>query len=231
MHIEICTESVEGAIAAGKYGAKRIELCSALSLGGLTPNYGLIKQCVQQSKAEVHVILRHKEGGFQYNSTDVAIMKLDMEQAKKAGATGVVFGILNSENEISELNKELVQFAKTLQLEATFHRAFDFVNDYKLAIEKIITLKFDRLLTSGLKKTAEEGIEIIADLQSRYGKKIQIMAGSGIHPDNVLKIAASGINNIHFTARKKSGKENLPFSMGEEILVDEEKIQHIANLF
>lgn len=231
MYIEICTESVEGAIAAGEYGAKRIELCSSLSLGGLTPSYGLIKQCVEQSKAEVHVIIRHKEGGFVYNTTDIAIMKSDIDQAKKAGAKGVVFGILNNHHEISPLNKELVLFAKELQLEVTFHRAFDFVSNYKQAIEKIIAMGFDRLLTSGLKQTAEEGIDVITDLQNTYGTKIQIMAGSGINNNNVLKIANSGINNIHFTARKKSEIESIKFSMGSKMVVDKEKIQNIAALF
>ena len=156
MNFEICTDSVEGAIAAGKYGAKRIELCAALSVGGLTPNIGLIQQCVEKSTAEVHVMIRHKEGGFNYNVADVKLMELDIIAAKKAGVDGVVFGILDENNEVSNLNKELVELSKSLNLEVTFHRAFDFVKNYKSAIEKVINLGADRLLTSGLKPTAEE---------------------------------------------------------------------------
>ncbi len=231
MNIEICTDSLEGAIAADKFSAKRIELCSSLSLGGLTPSYGLIERCVQRSNIEVHVIIRHKEGGFNYTSSDVKIMRSDIEQAKKAGASGVVFGILNDSFEVSDSNKELVDLAKKLKLEITFHRAFDFVINYKIAIEKIVAMGFDRLLTSGLSQTAEEGLDIITDLQNNYGSQIQIMAGSGINFNNALKIAKSGINNIHFTARKISDKEASKFSMGEVMVTDEEKIRKITDLF
>ena len=102
---------------------------------------------------------------------------------------------------------------------------------HKSAIEKIIEMGFDRLLTSGLSETAEEGLEIITDLQSKYGSKIQIMAGSGVNVDNALKISESGINNLHFTARKRSDKAPEKFSMGEEMITDEEKIRSIMDLF
>lgn len=230
MIFEVCTDSVEGAIAASKYGAKRIELCAALSVGGLTPNIGLIKKCVELSTVEVHVIIRHKEGGFEYDTTDVELMKIDIEAAKKAGAKGVVFGILTVDHSISELNKEVVDFSKALGLEVTFHRAFDFVKEYKIAIESIVKMRFDRLLTSGLQPTAIEGISVISDLQNRYGQEIQIMAGSGVNQQNVLELAKTGIQNLHFTARKLSGKP-VELSMGEVMEVDEEKIKNTISLF
>ena len=230
MNFEICTDSIEGAIAAEKYGVKRIELCAALSAGGLTPNIGLIQKCVEHSSVEVHVIIRHKEGGFDYDQNDVEIMKVDIEAAKNVGAKGVVFGILNEDNTISELNRELVEFTKSLGVEATFHRAFDFVTDYKSAIKMLVAMRFDRLLTSGLQPTAMEGLEVISYLQENYGDKIQIMAGSGVSPLNALELAGSGIKNLHFTARKPSGiKINL--SMGEKMIVDEKKIAGIINQF
>ncbi len=231
MNFEICTDSLKGALVADKYGAKRIELCAALSVGGLTPNFGLIKQCVEKSNIEVHVMIRHKEGGFNYSVEDVEIMKLDIERVNKAGAHGVVFGILDENNEISDLNKELVKLSKLLGLEVTFHRAFDFVPNHEKAIEKIIALGFDRLLTSGLEPTAEQGIDIIRFLQSKYGNQIEIMAGSGICASNVLKIASLGIKNVHFTARKKSNNKPTKLSMGELLVVDEEKIKNIMSLF
>jgi len=230
MNFEICTDSLEGVFAADKYGAKRIELCAALSVGGLTPNFGLIQQCVEKSNIEVHVMIRHKEGSFNYNLGDVEIMKYDIQAAKKAGAKGVVFGILNEYEEVSILNKELVDLSNSLGLEITFHRAFDFVPDYKVAIEKIIEFGFDRLLTSGLQATAEQGLDMIKILQFNYGNQIEIMAGSGISVSNVLKIATSGINNLHFTARK-SIKKTIKLSMGELMVVDEEKIKNIINQF
>lgn len=230
MKFEICTDSVEGAIAAEKYGAHRIELCAALSAGGLTPNIGLIQKCVEHSNVEVNVIIRHKEGGFDYNQKDVEIMKIDIESAQKVGAKGVVFGILNSDNTISELNRELVVFSKSLGLEVTFHRAFDFVSDYKLAIKELIEMGFDRLLTSGLQPTAAEGISVIDYLQKNHGHEIEIMPGSGVSVKNALEIAKTGIQNLHFTARKSSGKE-IELSMGEVMVVDEEKIKNIINQF
>lgn len=230
MNFELCTDSLEGALIAQKYRFKRIELCSVLSVGGLTPSFGLIEQCVKKSNIEVHVMIRHKEGGFNYDTADIELMKLDIKAAKNAGAHGVVFGILDENNEVSNLNKELVKLSKQLDLETTFHRAFDFVSDYKLAVKKIITFGFDRLLTSGLKPTAIQGLNVISNLHANYGNKIQIMAGSGINETNVLKIASLGIKNLHFTARKSS---NLPskLSMGEFMLVDEEKIKNIMAQF
>ena len=230
MNFEICTDCVEGAMAAEKYGAKRIELCSALSVGGLTPSFGLIQQCVENSSVEVHVMIRHKEGGFVCSELDINLMKVDISMAKQAGATGVVFGILTAENTVSNKNKELLNFAKQLNLEVTFHRAFDFLIDYKKGIECLINFGFDRLLTSGLKKTAEEGLEVISYLQQHYGNQLHIMAGSGINSSNALKFATIGVNNLHFTARKPISFGN-SFSMGDVMVVDEEKIRTITNLF
>ena len=167
MNIEICTDSFEGAKLAVKYGAKRIELCSGLSLGGLTPSVGLVEKCASFKKLEVHPIIRHREGNFNYNVEDVEIMKLDIEAFSKVGAAGVVFGILNDRKEVSSLNADLVEFAKKLGLEVTFHRAFDFVPNYQDAIKKIIKLGFDRLLTSGLQEKAIDGVEIITQLQKK----------------------------------------------------------------
>ena len=230
MKFEVCTDSVEGAIAASKYGAHRIELCAALSAGGLTPNIGLIQKCVEHSNVEVNVIIRHKEGGFDYDQNDVEIMKIDIKAAQKAGAKGAVFGILNENNTVSELNRELVVFTKSLGLEATFHRAFDFVTDYKSAIKTVVEMGFDRLLTSGLQPTAAEGISVIDYLQKNHGHEIEIMPGSGVSAKNALEIAKTGIQNLHFTARKSSGKE-IELSMGEVMIVDEEKIREIIDQF
>ena len=176
MIFELCTDSVEGAIAAENFGVKRIELCSALSVGGLTPNYGLIKQCVIRSNVEVHVMIRHMEGDFCYSKEDVELMKIDIDAAQHAGVRGVVFGILNENNEISDFNEELLKYSKKLNLQVTFHRAFDMVSNYKKAIKKITDFGFDRLLTSGLSETAQQGQDVIKFLQENFGDRIEIMA-------------------------------------------------------
>lgn len=229
MKFELCTDSVEGAEVASKFGFTSIELCSALSVGGLTPNFGLIKQCVDSSKVEVHVMIRHKEGGFQVTAEDLAVMRLDIQAAKEAGAHGVVFGILDKENKVAETNKDLVQLASDLGLKSTFHRAFDFVPDFREAIKKVEAFGFHRLLTSGLQPKAEKGIAIIAELQQTYGERIQIIAGSGVNVGNALKFSGSGIPYLHFTARKPKDQV-VQMGMGQFMETDIEKIQQIVNL-
>lgn len=229
MTFEICADSVVGALAAVKYGAKRIELCSALSVGGLTPNIGLVDVCAKTG-VEVHAMIRHKEGGFIYNSTDVEVMKADIKAIKEAGGHGVVFGILTVDNEISELNRELCNCAKSLGLEVTFHRAFDFSNDYKKSIKQIVEMGFDRLLTSGLKDKVADGLDVITYLQENHGHEIEIQAGSGVNPQNALEIATTGIQNLHFTAHKSTGRST-GLGMGELMVVDEDKIRNIIKLF
>lgn len=230
MNFELCTDSLEGALAADKYTFKRIELCSALSIGGLTPSIGLIEKCVKHSSVEVHVMIRPKEGGFNYTISDLAIMKADIEAASRAAAHGVVFGVLTNDNQIAESNLELLKLAKSFGLQVTFHRAFDFVMDYNIAIEKLIDMDFDRLLTSGLQPKVEQGLEVIDELQASYGNKIEIMAGSGVNGKNALKIAKVGISNLHFTAHKPS-QDAMALSMGDVMVVDEEKIISVLNQF
>jgi len=229
MNFELCTDSVEGAAAASTYGFKSVELCSALSVGGLTPNYGLIKKCVDRSEAEIHVMIRHREGGFQTTQDDLQTMKVDIEAVKVAGAFGVVFGILNEDNTVADENLELVELAQALGLKTTFHRAFDFVPDFRIAIKKVVGFGFDRLLTSGLQEQAEKGIAVISEIQQNYGDQIQVIAGSGISKENALKFSGSNINYLHFTSRKPT-KEELRLGMGQSMDTDHEKIQLIINL-
>lgn len=229
MNFELCTDSVEGAVLAGKYGFTSIELCSALSVGGLTPNFGLIKQCVDHTSVEVHVMIRHKEGGFQVSREDLELMKLDIHAAKSAGADGVVFGILNDDNTISDKNLNLRKYASELGLKTTFHRAFDFVPDFREAIKKVDELGFDRLLTSGLQDTAEKGIAVIKEISRDYGDKIKVIAGSGVNASNALNFSMSGIRYLHFTARKAQG-DLIKKGMGQLMSTDVQKIEQIVNL-
>ncbi len=229
MIFEVCIDSVQGAKTASKYAVKRVELCSALSIGGLTPNVGLVEECCQVQGVEVHTMLRHKEGNFQYCEADVEIMRKDMIHFAKLGIKGVVFGILDEHQEVSELNKTLLQEAKSLGLEATFHRAFDFVSNPEESIKKLVDWGFTRVLTSGCQPTAIEGIDLIAKLNDKYGEDIQIMAGSGVNAQNALVFEEKGIKNLHFTAKKLVGQVAL--SMGEQTVVDEDKIKSITHLF
>ena len=229
MNFELCTDSVEGAKMAGKFGFKRIELCSALAEGGLSPSYGLIEQCALHSTAEVHAMIRPVGGGFCYTSEELEVMITDIRQAKKAGAKGVVFGILDPNKQVSADNVLLLQEARALGLESTFHRAFDQLSDPISGMEALIEMRFDRLLTSGLQRTAYEGLHLLSELQKTYGKRIQIMAGSGVNPSNAKELAATGITNLHFTARMPESE--LVSGMGQRYGTDAMKIRSILELF
>ncbi|MFD1316520.1 copper homeostasis protein CutC [Namhaeicola litoreus] len=229
MIFEVCTENLLGAELAAKFKAKRIELCSGISLGGLTPSIGCIKQCVEFGKVEVHVLIRPRAGGFFYSKEEVEIIQTDIITAANIGAQGVVFGVLDENNEVSFLNKTLLELAKTHNLQVTFHRAFDVVSNMKIAIEKIIEMGFDRVLTSGLKENVFLGLENLAYLVEHYGCQIEIMAGGGVNHVNAKKIASVGIKNLHFTSHKEL-EYNFP-GFGPTYIPNENKISKITSLF
>ncbi len=230
MNLELCTDCVEGALLAGRFGFKRIELCSALSEGGLTPSFGMIESCSEAGTAEVHAMIRSRGGSFTCDEPEMVIMKKDIQAASQAGAKGVVFGILESNNEVSGVNRQLLDLAHSYGLQATFHRAFDQVTDPLKTLGQLVEMGFDRLLTSGLKDRAIDGLELIKTMQQEYGSDIEIMAGSGVNPENALSFANAGIENLHFTARKPSG-EDLIKGMGVNMVTDLAKIRAICDLF
>ena len=226
MKIEFCIDSIDGAIAAKQFGANRVELCSALNVGGLTPSFGLIKQSAEQG-VEVHVMIRHIEGGFTYSKADILIMLQDIKMAKDAGARGVVFGCLTQQNELDfESNIDLIEAAKNLGLEVTFHRAFDFVKNPTEALTSLINFGVDRILTSGQHDKAINGIENIKTLVKQANGEIEIMAGSGVNSSNAVELAATGIDALHFTTHQSSS-ETEALGMGSRTVVDEGKIKGI----
>ena len=230
MTFEFCIDTVEGAITAQQFGVKRVELCSALSVGGLTPSYGLIKQCAQYD-VEVHVMIRHIEGGFVYAKEDIAIMQQDIQLAKEAGAAGVVFGCLTEQNTLDmDNNILLIETARDLDLEVTFHRAFDFVQDSEKALTSLINLGVDRILTSGQQDKAIDGIDTIAQLVEQANSQIEIMAGSGVNASNSMALAETGIDALHFTIHQNNNETN-SLGMGTRSVIDEEKIKKILMSF
>lgn len=231
MIFEVCIDSIEGVILAKQYGAKRVELCSALSLGGLTPSYGLVQECVNVNGVEVHAMIRHVEGGFVYAPSDMAIMRQDIENIAKTGAQGVVFGCLTSDNQLDyEQNKYLLSIARDLGLEVTFHRAFDFVIDPFECLEELIDLGFDRILTSGQKPKAIDGIEILKQLVEKANGRIQIMAGSGVNPSNAKELANVGVDALHFTSHRYLDEQG-QLGMGRRTFPDDQKIAQIVKQF
>ncbi len=231
MILEVCIDSPEGVLLAKKYGAKRVELCSALSVGGLTPSIGLVRQCLDSAddEVEIHAMIRHREGGFVYSTSEVEIMKEDIIQLAKIGVYGVVFGCLDSDFNIDIKSCELLQeTAKQHGLETTFHRAFDFAENSIESLTRIIHLGFNRILTSGQQSKAIEGITMIRELVNLSGGRIEIMAGSGVNSTNAKTLAEAGVDALHFTSHNSISHE---LGMGMETIPDEEKIRLISNLF
>ena len=230
MVLEICVDSLDQTKAAIKYGASRIELCSALDLGGLTPSFGLTKQCNDLSQVEVHVMIRPRGGGFVYSSNEVQCMKVDIQSLGNTGAKGVVFGILDKNGSINyEINNRLLDLAKSLNLEVTFHRAFDFVKDPEKSLDQLIKAGFDRVLTSGQENTAIQGIDLIKQMVTQSLGRIEIMAGGGVNGSNIEDLYATGIDAIHFTARKPI-PQTKDLGMGREYVVDTDKLNYVAEV-
>lgn len=230
MVFEVVLESNEEIRIAQKYGAKRVELCAALDLGGVTPSAAMIKSAVAISNCEVHAMIRPRSGGFIYTSDEIEIMKNDIVFCKETGCAGVVFGLVTADKQIDFTNtKMLTDFSKSLGLEVTFHRAIDFTGNIHQSVQTLIEIGVTRILTSGGKPSVDEGVEYIKKLHSLYGNKIQIMAGGGVNVSNASKLIDFGLQNIHFNIRKESSfQSNL--LMGKEYGIDENKIQKIVAL-
>lgn len=199
--VEICIDSVEGAIAAQAGGAHRVELCDNLLEGGTTPSAGMIALTRQQLTIGLHVIIRPRGGDFCYSDLEFAVMKADVLQAKQLGADGVVIGLLNPNGTIDkERTAELIALARPLRV--TFHRAFDMAVDPMQALEDLISLGVARVLTSGQESSALEGVDLIKALVQRAGDRIIVMAGGGVHERNLHKIVTqSGVQEVHLSAR------------------------------
>jgi len=228
MKLEACIETFAEAKLASQHNLNRVELCSGLDLGGLTPTAILISACAEV--IEVHAMIRPQAGNFIYTEDEMAIMLSEIEAAKAAGATGVVFGCLTFESNIDfALAQHLVLAAQKLNLQTIFHRAFDFVPNQMEALQKLIDLGINRVLTSGGKATALEGIENIKKLVAASNDRIEIMAGSSVNASNILALKETGIDAAHFSIRKKTG-EVLPLGMGENYVPDEVKILGILSL-
>lgn len=186
--IEVCAASIESALAAEKGGANRIELCAALSEGGLTPSPGIIKYACENLSIPVFVLIRPRTGDFYYSNAEFETMLDDIQASKDYGAEGVVCGMLNRDGTIDYLRmKMLVEVAKPM--EVSFHRAFDMTRDPFIALEEVIKLGCTRILTSGQANSATQGAELLARLVKKAGDRIIIMPGSGVKPENLSDLA------------------------------------------
>ena len=201
MELEICVESVESAIAAERGGADRIELCGALSEGGLTPSLGLIRAVVRAVGIGAYVMIRPRSGDFLYSDAEFALMREDVRLAREAGARGVVFGLLTPDGAVDvERTGLLVEDAGPLDV--TFHRAIDMARDLEEALDAVIAAGATRVLTSGGAKTALLGGAKIAALVRRAQGRIGVMVGGNVRPVNLQQLAAAaGASQFHAALR------------------------------
>jgi copper homeostasis protein len=200
VNMEVCANSVESALAAEKGGAIRVELCDNLPEGGTTPSYAQIALAKQLLAIKVYPIIRPRGGDFLYSDLEFDLMKADIDLCKSLNCDGVVIGILRAGGDIDiERCAELIKIAHPMPV--TFHRAFDMCNDLEKALEDIIELGCERILTSGGESSAINGAAMIAKLIKQANGRIIIMPGAGISTANIAKlIQTTGATEFHASA-------------------------------
>lgn len=195
--LEVCVDSVEGAMAAQEGGADRIELCAGMLEGGTTPSAGTMKEACRRASLPVFAMIRPRGGDFLYSDYEFKAMEHDVETARACGARGVVLGMLTADGRIDRVRMgELVKRARPLEI--TCHRAFDMSRDPFEALENLVALGVDRILTSGQAPTALEGLALLAKLVERAAGRIRIMPGGGVRLENIATILRrTGALEIH----------------------------------
>jgi len=235
MKLEIIGFNIESCVAAQKAGANRIELCAGPGEGGVTPSYAFIKTAREKLHIDLYVMIRPREGDFLFSIEEFDMMKTDVSICKELGCDGIVTGILTSDGKVDkERCKQLIELA--YPMEATFHRAFDRVADPFEALEDIIGLGFERILTSGLKPKVMEAIETLSALIKQSGDRIIIMPGSGITSANIIEVAEkTDAKELHSSASilKESNMQFQNIEMHESlkyITANEEEVKKMALL-
>lgn len=233
--IEICANSVASALAAQEGGAYRIEFCDNMKDGGTTASFAQLTLARKYLNIKLYPIIRPRGGDFLYADLEVEIMKIDIQQCVNLGCDGVVFGILTKNGEVDkERCLELKQVAGNLGI--TFHRAFDRCKDPFQALEDIIDLGFERILTSGLEINALKGASLISKLIKQANGRIAIMPGAGVRPDNLKElIQLTGATEYHTTAKKVVKSEMLFQNLRtgiyeEEFLTEQTDVRMVREL-
>ncbi|XP_037090954.1 copper homeostasis protein cutC homolog [Pollicipes pollicipes] len=199
--LEVCVDSVDSAVSAADGGADRLELCAALSEGGLTPSLGLLTTVKKLVQIPVFVLIRCRQGDFVYSSDDMDVMEADIQSMKKAGADGFVFGCLDESGAVDQ-DKCYQLLRVAAPLSCTFHRAFDCTLHPEQALTTIIKLGFVRLLTSGQAPSALEGAALIGRLVSLSAGRLTVMPGGGVTPQTApALLRLTGVRELHASAR------------------------------
>ena len=201
---EVCAGSVQDCINAQLCGADRVELNSALHLGGLTPSLAMLKLLKEKTSLKVVCMDRPRAAGFCYDDVEIETMFEDAKILLQNGADGISFGFLNSDATINVTEtKKMVELIHQYQKEAVFHRAFDCVDDPMHAIKQLIDCGVGRILTSGLQPTAMQGALVLEKLQSEFGNQIELLAGSGINANNIRALKEqTGLHQFHGSCKE-----------------------------
>lgn len=201
---EVCAGSVQDCINAQLGGADRVELNSALHLGGLTPSLAMLKLVKEKTSLKVICMDRPRAAGFCYDDVEIETMFEDAKILLENGADGISFGFLNSDATINVTEtKKMVELIHQYQKEAVFHRAFDCVDNPMHAIKQLIDCGVDRILTSGLQPTAMQGTSVLEKLQSAFGDQIELLAGSGINANNIRALKEqTGLHQFHGSCKE-----------------------------
>ncbi|QIK68947.1 copper homeostasis protein CutC [Erysipelothrix sp. HDW6C] len=199
VYVEVCAGSLEDCAVAQQCGADRIELNNAIHLGGLTPSIATLIEAKKITTLPIITMVRARPGGFHYNAYEIQTMITDAKYLLEHGSDGLVFGFLDAFSNVDkELTRRFVELAHTKGVEAIFHRAFDRASDPIEAIEDLIACGVDRVLTSGQASSADQGIALLAKLQTEYGSQIEFCVGAGVNVDNANEIVAkTGISQVH----------------------------------
>lgn len=230
MKFELCAYSIEACHIAALIGVDRIELCASPTEGGTTPSIATIEHACKITGIDVSVMIRPRGGDFLYTKEEFDLMLTDIAQARQAGATGVVFGLLTRDGNIDiERTHALVQAAQGM--ETTFHRAVDMTSNYTQAIQDIISTGCTRILTSGGHDKAIDGIDEITQAVAIANGQIEIMAGSGITHTNARILASTGVDALHFSAKRMRSSDmhyrNPLISMGGNNGIDEYALRSV----
>jgi copper homeostasis protein len=199
--VEVCVDSLDSALAAERGGAQRVELCSGLMEGGVTPSAGLIATTRQKISIGLHVMIRPRAGDFYYSPDEFRVMQRDVLMAKQLGADGVVFGLLDLDGTVDvPRTRQLVELARPLK--TTYHRAFDMSADLRRSLELVVETGADRILTSGGAPTAVDGAETLRSLVELTKGRVIVMACGGIDAENVrVVIEKTGVREVHLGLR------------------------------
>ena len=237
---EICSGSLQSALNAQEAGAHRVELCSALSLGGLTPSYGFIELARKRLKIDVNVLIRPRQGDFLYDSDEVAVMIRDIIACAQMGVNGVVIGALDPFGNVDvDACRAMVAVAKHHGMSVTFHRAIDRACNIMAALEDVISTGADRVLSSGGKPTSPEGLETLAQMNAAAAGRIIIMPGGGVNTGNIIQILeGTGAQEIHFSGSQtiqsemvyREGVSFTPDSLGGDFTRTESSTEKIRQM-